>query len=72
MEISHPWVFQRNSPMKNQSKPWLENPWVEARRGEELPLGCWEMQQNPWGGESLQGAVVGGALGRRGIATGSG
>ena len=25
------------------------------RQRQELPLGCWEMQQNPWGGESLQG-----------------
>lgn len=26
-------------------------------RNKELPLGCWEMQQNPWGGESLQGEL---------------
>ena len=26
-----------------------------AVQSEELPLGCWEMQQNPLGGESLQG-----------------
>ncbi|CAJ1375832.1 unnamed protein product [Effrenium voratum] len=26
-------------------------------RNKELPLGCWEMQQNPVGGESLQGEL---------------
>ena len=38
------------------------------RQRQELPLGCWEMQQNPWGGESLQGTS--GASGAEGVPEG--
>ena len=61
-DITHELKSNHSKAIKKHGAPtWTTNVFKSSwsqYEFEELPLGCWEMQQNPLGGESLQGTIT--------------